>query len=403
MPDLNTRERFLAVMNFEPDVRTLYWEFGYWVGAVERWYREGLPRSAFSPRPGLPPGNLIMAECLPYPSTYSKVSCRDYDVNRVLGFDSGSVRIPINWRACPKFEEIILEEDETTRLVIDMDGMKMRVMKAGDSMPQFIDAPVHNRNSWEAFREERFNLDNLSDRFPGCWPEVGPTYRQRDYPLGLAMDGFFMLPRELMCVETQLMMYYRDPQLMHDIALQMQQIYLAVLEEIFSRTDLDFVTVMEDMSYKNGPLISPRMFREFIAPHYRVLTEFLKARGVKVITVDTDGDCWLLIPELLDTGVTGMYPFEVNAGMDIVEVRKAYPTLQISGGLDKMAVIKGKEAIDLELDSKLPYMLSQGGYIPFVDHLVPPDVSWDNFCHYRNRIRDCIESIERDRNLAWRS
>ena len=29
---MNTRERFLEIMNFNPDVHSLKWEFGYWGG-----------------------------------------------------------------------------------------------------------------------------------------------------------------------------------------------------------------------------------------------------------------------------------------------------------------------------------------------------------------------------------
>ena len=43
---MNARERFLACMNFEPVDRGVLWEFGYWGGAIDRWYREGLPRRA---------------------------------------------------------------------------------------------------------------------------------------------------------------------------------------------------------------------------------------------------------------------------------------------------------------------------------------------------------------------
>jgi uroporphyrinogen decarboxylase len=136
------------------------------------------------------------------------------------------------------------------------------------------------------------------------------------------------------------------------------------------------------------------MFEEFVVPYYRRLTGFLKEHGVKTIVVDTDGDCWKLIPGFLQGGVTGMYPFEVQAGMDVVEVRKQFPKLVIQGGLDKTRVAAGKEAIDAELEAKLPYMLSQGGYIPFCDHMVPPDVPWQNFCYYRVRVREYVERYQ---------
>ena len=44
MDDKKTaREIFNKVINFESGPRTLNWEFGYWAGVIERWYKEGLP------------------------------------------------------------------------------------------------------------------------------------------------------------------------------------------------------------------------------------------------------------------------------------------------------------------------------------------------------------------------
>jgi uroporphyrinogen decarboxylase len=112
--------------------------------------------------------------------------------------------------------------------------------------------------------------------------------------------------------------------------------------------------------------------------------------GVKIILVDTDGNLEKLIPLFLEAGITGIFPFEVQAGNDIVSIRKRYPHLQIIGGLDKMEVAKGKEAIEKELVSKVPFMLQSGGYIPHIDHLVPPEVSWKDFIYYRTRLKEMI-------------
>ena len=121
------------------------------------------------------------------------------------------------------------------------------------------------------------------------------------------------------------------------------------------------------------------------------MTSFLKDSGVKVILVDSDGDVWKLLPLWLEGGVTGMYPFEVMAGMDVVEVRKAYPQLQILGGIDKTQLALGKKEIDEELEARLPFMLPRGGYIPFVDHVVPTNIPWDNFVYYRQRVAEMAE------------
>jgi uroporphyrinogen decarboxylase len=129
-------------------------------------------------------------------------------------------------------------------------------------------------------------------------------------------------------------------------------------------------------------------------PYYKKLTEFLKSRGIKNVWVDTDGDCRKLIPLFLECGVTGLSPMEVQSGMDIVEVGKQFPDLQIFGGIDKRAPARGKLEIDSELSSKLPFMLERGGYIPYLDHLIPPDVPWEGFKYYRKKLNRYISGAK---------
>ena len=68
--------------------------------------------------------------------------------------------------------------------------------------------------------------------------------------------------------------------------------------------------------------------------------------------------------------------------MDVVKVRQAYGhDLAIMGGIDKRTLVPGGEAMRREVDRVMP-LVEDGGYIPELDHSVPPDVSWQNFCDY---------------------
>lgn len=147
--------------------------------------------------------------------------------------------------------------------------------------------------------------------------------------------------------------------------------------------EIDCFSFAEDFAYKAGPLISPEIFRKFFLPRYRQLTDFLKAQGVPSIWLDTDGNFEVLIPLLLEAGITCVWPLEVASGMDPVALRKKYgQDLVLSGGIDKRALAKSRQEIEQELTSKLPYLLEQGGYIPTLDHSVPPDVPLDNYRYY---------------------
>lgn len=119
----------------------------------------------------------------------------------------------------------------------------------------------------------------------------------------------------------------------------------------------------------------------------------MREMRIKNIIVDTDGNCWELISFFLEGGATGLFPMEVAARMDVVEVRKRYPNLQIMGGIDKRALARGKKEIDKELEAKIPFMLKKGSYILHVDHHIPPDVPLKNFVYYRNRLEEMIDKF----------
>jgi len=240
----------------------------------------------------------------------------------------------------------------------------------------------------------RATLDlSFSARTPPDWTEIVASLRQRTYPVALGgyPEGLFGELRQLMGPERLLVTFYDDPALIHEILSTLTELWLNLWEEAMAQVDVDCVHFWEDMCFRSGPLISPAMFREFLSPYYRRLTAFLRTRGIDIILVDTDGDCRSLIPLFIEAGITGLYPFEVQAGMNVEEVGRQHPTLQILGGIDKRALAQDHAAIDRELERRLPSLLRRGGYIPTVDHHVPPDVSWSNFVYYRQRVADLCE------------
>ncbi|MHB1160337.1 MAG: uroporphyrinogen decarboxylase family protein [Chloroflexota bacterium] len=384
---MDSRERFLATMAFEDVDRVPLWEFGYWAGTVRRWYGEGLQRKVGFPD-SVPYGLSVRGEGNPWSEE------RDFahDIHDLFGFDKGIRRIPLNNYVCPVFPVEVLEDHGDWVLMRDEDGILCKENKDRSSLPNGVGWPVANREDWERFKAERLQ-PTLEGRLPANWPQLVEEFKRRDYPLcvGGLHAGFFGTPRNLLGPENLLMAFYDQPELLHDMMNYLADFWIALYGGVLDQIDADLALIWEDMAYKAGPLISPALFREFMLRPYQRLTSCLKEKGVKVILVDTDGDCWKLIPLFLEAGVTGLSPFEVNAGMDVVEVRKAFPRLQILGGLDKTKIAAGKTVIDAELEAKVPFMLRHGGYIPHVDHNVPPDVSWDNFAHYRRRLGRMIE------------
>jgi uroporphyrinogen decarboxylase len=381
---MTDKERFHAIMSFEQADRMLYWEQGFWGGTVERWYSEGMPK-----KHGVN-GNPSWGDTVRGPATPVKPGDKFCpDIIESTGLDKPSQNIPVELFLCPKFEEEVLEQKGDRLLVRDEMGIKKYITAQKSSIPHFESWPVETMEDFEKLAEERLDPDT-PERFPPDWEEHVKRLNAYDgvVSIGGHPCGFFGGPRFLMGEVALMMGYLQEPDLVRRVTNHLADLWATIYDRVLSVVKADCVHVWEDMSYKNGPLISPALFEEFIVPAYKKITDVARSHGVKHVLVDTDGDCTKLIPGFLKGGVTGLYPFEVQAGMDVKKIREAFPTLQILGGVDKKEIAKGRKNIDDELAKRIPGMVRGGGYIPMFDHQVPPDVSFEDYKYYRRRIAE---------------
>ena len=355
---MTSRARFLATMRYELVDRVPYRSWGAWPETIERWKTEGYD-------PGNPPD---------------------------FGLDRWEVR---NWfHPNPPFEHRVIEENDETILYVNHEGILMREWKANrySSMPQFVRFPVETREDFRTFWKERMQPD-LSARIGPDWKEQLAAYRDRDFPLIVFPDrwgGCFGPQRNLLGVENLCMMFYDDPAFIEEMLDANADFLIQMMAQVLDHTDVDVFGFWEDMAYKTGPLVGPELFRKFALPRYRRVVEFCRGRGVEWFCLDSDGDISKLIPIWLDAGINILYPFEVQCGMDVIEIRREYGRdLRMWYGIDKRALIHGAETIDAELARVAP-LVRDGGYVPATDHSIPPDVSFSNYRYFMEKLRGIL-------------
>lgn len=411
---MNTRERFLEVMNFNRSVAPVKWEFGYWGETIENWYRQGLPRKRYPEIPAeittptstlytaawtcqgtkkLPAGFPVMAGGLYWPTQGFAL---DWDVREHFQMDYTQVMVDVNLLFEPMFEIQVLRETAERFVYVDIDGVERIFMKQEATIPTTVRGPIDGWESWRKLKAERLNTKDISRRFPRNWKKLVQEYRNCDYPLAIGgyPHGYFGTLAHLLGYEKLFYWYYDEPELLHDMLSTFTDLWVAVYEQVLSEVDVDHIHFWEDISAGRGPMVSLEMVKTFMLPYYRRMIDFLKGRGMKIFFVDTDGDCNSLIPLFMSVGVTGLYPFETHCGMDIVKVRREYPRLQMLGGVPKSEIAKGPRRID-EILEPVKAVLETGGYIPFGDHFIPPEVPWDGFKYYRTTLNRMIDAVER--------
>ncbi len=412
---MDARERFLEVMDFNTAVRPPKWEYAFWGETLNRWYAEGLPKTHFVQLPGpittptaslyatayekqqellrrgvLPRGEAVFGGGVYWPTQGLP---KDRDVEEHFGFDDGVTLVDVNQLFHPMFEPEALEETERTFTYRDLDGITRVYQKEESTMPTAMDWIVKDRPSWEAIKRERLSTKDIAGRFPQNWPRSVEEYKARRYPLALGgyPHGLFGTPSHIMGYENLFIAYYDQPALIHDILATFTDLWMCIWEEVLGQVEIDMVHFFEDVSMGTRSMISPAVFREFMMPYYKRLCTFLRGKGVKVILVDTDGDCTELVPLFIESGITGLYPMETSTGMDIRQIRKRHPRLQMLGGISKYSVAQGRAATDESL-AVVADLMRDGGYVPFVDHSVPPAVRWEDFLYYRKKLSSLIDA-----------
>lgn len=365
---MNVRERFHATCRFEKMDRPIQYDaWGFWDETITRWRAEGLPETVID--------SVFTA---PAHFGFDKLSWLPIAPNtdNEIGFS-------------PTFEEEIIEEDENHMIKRDIGGKIVKVPADGHSViPQYLEHPVKTLSDFEGLK---WRLDpETPERFTTMLDiMIGMADSHGDETFTAALvSGIFGTLRHLMGLSPLSVAFKRDPALIHTITKHWVFMNEAMIKKIREKSKVDFVFFWEDMAYRNGPMISPKVFREFMSPYYKELIDSVKGdTDIRNFCVDSDGDVSLIIPLFMEVGINMMLPFEVQAGMDIRKVRENFPDLVIMGGIDKMALFSDEESIRREVSEKVPFMLERGGYIPSIDHNVPPDVSLSNFEKYIEILR----------------
>ncbi|NJD04172.1 MAG: hypothetical protein FIA99_16615 [Ruminiclostridium sp.] len=355
---MKNRDRIIhTVLGKNIDRLPFFFYFGPWGETIERWRKEGLSQ--------------------------------DKEGFEEFGFDSGIEVVGVHLGYSPDFGYTQIEDKGDTLIVRDQYGILKEIRKNGSSIPRFIEYPVKTAADWEELKKR---LDPESpQRFPDNWNILKEKYNREDkaIQLGSWPYGLFGTLRDMMGVEELLVSFYEQPELIRDMMDYLTDFWIAIYEKVCRDVKVDCIHMWEDMSGRNGSLISPGMVREFMMPNYKKIKRFAEKNDIPVFSLDTDGDCSELVPLYMECGINLVMPFEVAAGCDITGYRRKYQELCIMGGIDKREIAKGKEAIDREL-GRISEMFDHGRYIAALDHLVHPEISWADFNYFVNRLKEMI-------------
>jgi len=355
MNAMTTRERFQAVMNFQPFDRLPIVEWApWWDKTLERWQSEGLPA--------------------PLADSYDPLTDR-YDLCRHFGLD-------LIW------QDWIRAMRPTCPLPASHGEALISTMSDYEKIRPHLFPDVD-----DAVRQFLFPRTEMPSERWGLWREWAQLQQQGEAVLWLTLDGFFWFPRMLLGIEPHLYAFYDEPELIHRINTDLAAWHVRIIEKIGSICSPDFMTFAEDLSYNNGPMLSKDLFDEFLKPYYAQVIPTLKKHGIIPIA-DSDGDITVPADWFEEVGIEGILPLERQAGVDIARVRAEHPRMRFIGHFDKMTMNQGEAAMRAEFERLLP-TAARGGFVVGVDHQTPPSVSYQEYKLFLSLFREYGEEAGR--------
>lgn len=361
------RERFLKTMRFEKPDRLPFFEFGYWEETLPTWHDQGLPK-------------------------HVNTEERAYEY---FGIED-MFHVGVEQRHFPPAKAVVLEETDEYIITREDDLSVRQINREGfRSIPHFLEFPIKTRDDWKWFKER---LDpEAPERFPDNFPEIVRQANASGRPVSFPIGSLCGVLRNWMGFENYAIATIAEPDFVAEMMESLTRVIVRTAEKAFAAgLKVDVGGGWEDITFNSGPIVHPDFFYKEAVPRYRRICDVFRRHGVEVIFTDSDGNINRLVDGWLEAGINCMFPLEVNGGSDPVALREKYGhRILLMGGVNKMKLAGDRGTIRKELKRLLP-VVRDGGFIPHVDHRVPPTVSLVNYQFYLDLKREMFDCGKRE-------
>ncbi|MCL5772167.1 MAG: uroporphyrinogen decarboxylase family protein [Actinobacteria bacterium] len=307
------------------------------------------------------------------------------------------------------FDEYVIDENESYKIIQHIDGGIFKIPKNGRhfvtndmDLPGIpIDFKIKKYEDWLKYKE-KFVPDKWRLAFK---PKISASFGTTQESLLKLKDFYkdilnkelfiFFAPREgvenmrtKLGTENFFIQIAANPRWIMEMFEA--DLYLTLeMYKMFENLNIKFdgAWVWGDIAYNKGSYFSQLTYKTILRPFHKKLFSFFREKNMPVV-YHSDGKIDELLPLLVEDGITAIQPLEVKAGVDAVSIKKKYGrNLAIIGNIDAREIAKGKDEIETEIRSKIPFLKKGGGYIYHSDHSIPPDVSLNNY----KFLLDCVK------------
>jgi uroporphyrinogen decarboxylase len=224
---------------------------------------------------------------------------------------------------------------------------------------------------WKGLKEETKTLFQTTEH---ALVAYRPTY-----------NGLFELCQILRGTENMLMDLALNPEFAEALFWKVGEIfkgfYQAQLDAVGDY--IEWVEIGDDLGGQNGPLISPKMYRELLKPiHADVIKSIKEHPSNPKVMYHSCGSIKVFIPDFIELGVDILNPIQVAAkGIVPSEIKKEFGNeLCFLGGVDSQHLMPTgtPQQVSEQVKRRIQEMGVGGGYVLAPSHNIGDDVPLEN-------------------------
>jgi uroporphyrinogen decarboxylase len=181
--------------------------------------------------------------------------------------------------------------------------------------------------------------------------------------------------------------FYLKPDIAEAIMSKVVDIKIAYWENALSRLGsfIDVIVEADDLAGQNGPLISPKIYRQFIKPqHTRLFSAIKKIAPHVKIFLHSCGAVHDFIADFIESGIDILNPVQISAkGMDLKQLKREFGKDVVfwGGGVDTQRVFDSHdiEAVNEDVRQNIAALKPDGGFVFTPVHNTQANVPPQNY------------------------
>jgi uroporphyrinogen decarboxylase len=204
--------------------------------------------------------------------------------------------------------------------------------------------------------------------------ELGDTH----YVFAKVPDGTFPW-EDTVGMETYMERMLTDPEFIHKAAALYTNRSIAAIKAS-AAAGVDGILIATDYCDNHGPLMGPKLFREFVLPYLARTTKAIHDVGLRFVK-HSDGDNWSILDDFVAAGVDGWHGIQPRIGMDMKRLKERYGgKLMLIGGVNCETLTLGTaEEAEEEVKTAIRDAGKGGGLAICSGNSLMPGTKYENY------------------------